>query len=106
MPIRTVLRPSSRPFELPFREADDPPPDVGGREIPAEPIPVVVTEEAAACVAALGVQREFEQMIEWVKQNAPRLISIRVDTEKGRCSCAAQRGVIIWAHRTPPTDPG
>jgi hypothetical protein len=68
--------------------------------MPAEPIPIVVSEEAAAYVASLGAEREFEQMIAWVKQNAPRLLHIRVETR-----CGAPRGVIIWAHRTPAADP-
>lgn len=41
-------------------------------------VPVTVTPEAAAHVAELGLQREFEQMLEHLRQTVPDLLSIHV----------------------------
>jgi hypothetical protein len=42
-------------------------------------VPLTVTPEAAARVAELGMQREFEQMLEHVRQTVPRLVTIEVE---------------------------
>jgi hypothetical protein len=44
-------------------------------------VPVVVTEEAAAHVAGLGMQHELEQMLDWVRQRWTPLEGIRVTLE-------------------------
>jgi hypothetical protein len=42
-------------------------------------VPLMVTPEAAARVAELGMQREFEQMLEHVRQTVPGLLAIEVE---------------------------
>jgi hypothetical protein len=42
-------------------------------------VPLTVTPEAAAHVAELGMQREFEQMLEHVRQTVPGLVTIEVE---------------------------
>ena len=46
-------------------------------------IPVTVTPEAAAYVAELGLQKEFEQMLEHARQTIPGVRSIRADYNSG-----------------------
>jgi len=46
-------------------------------------IPVTITPEAAAFVAELGLQQEFEQMIEQARQTIPGVVSIRADYYSG-----------------------
>jgi hypothetical protein len=41
-------------------------------------IPVTISDEAAARVAELGMQREFEEMLEYLKTNVPGVRSIAV----------------------------
>jgi hypothetical protein len=41
-------------------------------------VPVTITPEAAALVAELGMQKEFEQMLEHTQQTVPGLHAIRV----------------------------
>src|SRR5436309_1183639 len=41
-------------------------------------VPVTITPEAAALVAELGRQQEFEQMLEHTRQSVPNLHSIEV----------------------------
>jgi hypothetical protein len=65
----------------------------------AATIPVTVAEDAAARVAALGMQREFEQMIEHAKQALPGLRAIRVTLEYDPECPTNPPGVVIWAHR-------
>jgi hypothetical protein len=42
-------------------------------------VPLTVTPEAAARVTQLGMQREFEQMLEHVRQTVPGLVAIEVE---------------------------
>jgi hypothetical protein len=42
-------------------------------------IPVTITPEAAARVAELGMQREFEMMLDYVRQISPGLRSVEAD---------------------------
>ena len=72
----------------------------------ATTIPVTVAEDAAARVAQLGMQREFEQMIEHAKQVMPHLRAIRVTLEYNPECPHEGPGVVIWAHRSdvPPED--
>jgi hypothetical protein len=70
----------------------------------ATTIPVIVTAEAAAQVASLGMQRELEQMIEWARQNVPTLKAIRVALGYPRGALNGERPVLIWAHREEAAD--
>jgi hypothetical protein len=45
---------------------------------PATTIPLTIEPEAAAHIAELGMQTEFEQMLEHTRQTLPGLHSIRV----------------------------
>ena len=64
-------------------------------------IPVTVTDEAATRIAELGMQQEFETMLEHTKQTAPGLRSIEVtleyDPEEER-----DPTILISPHRSPP----
>src|SRR5262249_11592159 len=42
-------------------------------------VPLTVTQEAAARVAELGMQREFDQMLEHMRQTVPGLLAIEVE---------------------------
>jgi len=72
----------------------------------ATAIPVTVAEDAAARVAQLGMQREFEQMIEHAKQTMPHLLAVRVTLEYNPECVHEDPSVVIWAHRggVPPED--
>jgi hypothetical protein len=65
----------------------------------AATIPITVAEDAAARVAELEMQREFEQMIEHAKQALPGLRAIRVTLEYDPECPTNPPGVVIWAHR-------
>jgi hypothetical protein len=63
-------------------------------------IPVTVTPEAAAFIAAVGQQREFEAMLDHAKQTVSGLRAIEVildDTPE-----TGPPGAILWAHRDVP----
>jgi hypothetical protein len=78
------------------REANDP------REKPimaATTIPVTITEEATARVAELGMQPEFEQMLERVRQIVSGLRSMRVTLEFDPACPENEPGIAIWAYR-------
>jgi len=72
----------------------------------ATAIPVTVAEDAAARVAQLGMQREFEQMIEYAKQVMPHLRYLRVTLEYNPECVHEEPGVVIWAHRSDSPAPG
>jgi hypothetical protein len=72
----------------------------------ATAIPVTVAEDAAARVAQLGMQREFEQMIEHAKQVMPHLRAIRVTLEYNPECPHEDPGVVIWAQRGESPTPG
>jgi hypothetical protein len=72
----------------------------------ATTIPVTVAEDAAARVAQLGMQREFEQLIEHAKQVMPHLRAIRVTLEYTPYCPHEDPGVVIWAHRSDSPAPG
>ncbi len=63
-------------------------------------VPVTVTDGAAAHIAALGMQREFEQMIEYTRLTVPDLERIEVILDGG--PCGNDPGILIWAHRPDP----
>jgi len=46
-------------------------------------VPVTVTPEASAHVAELGLQKEFEQVLEHALQTIPGLRAVRADYESG-----------------------
>src|SRR5262245_10427375 len=64
-------------------------------------IPVTVSEDAAAFIAELGMQREFEQMIEHTRQTIPdlRMIDVVLDPDP---SGEIGPGIIIQPHRPDP----
>jgi hypothetical protein len=72
----------------------------------AATIPVKVAEDAAARVAELGMQREFDQMIEHAKETLPSLRSIRVTLEYDPECPTNPPGVVIWAHRDDLVEKG
>jgi hypothetical protein len=45
---------------------------------PATTVPFTITDEAAELLRELGLQKEFDQIIEQLKQFVPGLLSIRV----------------------------
>ena len=61
-------------------------------------IPVTVTSEAAARIAELGMQSEFEQMIEHAKEVVAYLRSLRVTLEYDP-EGVEEPGLVIWSHR-------
>jgi len=67
-------------------------------------IPITVTEEAAARVAELDMQREFEQMLEHTVQSVPDLASIEVVLAPPYDTGDYPR-VILKASRTIPLVP-
>src|SRR5437764_1205163 len=72
----------------------------------AATIPVTVAADAAARIAELGMQREFEHMIEHAKQTAPGLRSIRVTLEYDPECPTNDPGIVIWVHREDLLPPG
>lgn len=63
-------------------------------------IPITVTPEAAAFIAAAGQQREFEAMLEHTQQVVPGLRSIEVKLDE--TPETGPPGVVLWAHRDDP----
>ena len=69
--------------------------------MPTTTIPLAVTADAAARVAELGMDREFEAMLEHSRQFVPGLRSIAVSLEHD-LDQGGDPGVVIWAHREEP----
>ena len=68
-------------------------------------IPLTITAEAAARIAGLGMQKEFEQMIEHVREVVPALAAIEVTIAE----CYDTRdepGVSIEAYSDQVFEPG
>lgn len=70
--------------------------------------PVTIEADAAARVTELGMQAEFDQMIEHAKQAVPGLSYIRATLEYNPECPADDPKVVIWARREdscvdPPT---
>src|SRR5438094_5870465 len=61
-------------------------------------IAVTITDEVAARIAELNMQREFEQMIEKAKEVVPHLRFIRVTLEYDP-EGELDPQVVIWCHR-------
>ena len=64
-------------------------------------IPVTVPPDAAARVAELGMRREFERMLEHLKQTVPGLRAIVVELDE-RANLWEEASLILWTHRTDP----
>jgi hypothetical protein len=64
-------------------------------------IPITIAPEAAEYVQKLGMQREFNQMVEHVRQTAPDLRSIEVNLEPPYDTGDEDR-VVIFAFRECP----
>ncbi len=60
-------------------------------------VPLTITPEATAHVAELGMQREFEQMLERTLQTVPGLQSIEVTLEYNPETGDDPR-VVIWSY--------
>ena len=60
--------------------------------------PISVDEDAAARIAELGMQREFEQMLDKAQEMVPHLRSIRVTLDEDPYG-GDPLGVTIRAHR-------
>jgi hypothetical protein len=67
-------------------------------------IPVTVAEDAAARVAELGMQREFDLMLEHARQTLSGLRHLRVTLEYDPVRPEDDPQVVIWAHHgeVPP----
>lgn len=65
-------------------------------------IPVTVSDEAAARIAELGMQNEFEQMVEYSKQNVPGLRFIEVTLEYDGEFVDREPMIVINCHRPDP----
>jgi hypothetical protein len=59
---------------------------------------VVTDEQARARVMELGIQSEFEQMLEQAKRLVPHLRQIRVTLEYDP-EGVEEPGLVIWCHR-------
>ena len=64
-------------------------------------IPVTITPEAAARVAALGMQAGLEQMLEHTRQTVPDLRAVQAE-EAPPYDSGDESGVTIWAVRPVP----
>ncbi|MCI0463505.1 MAG: hypothetical protein L0Z62_41735 [Gemmataceae bacterium] len=64
-------------------------------------IPLHVTEEAAAHIAELGMQQEFEKMLEHTRATVPGLREIRVELDDDPSGTMGP-GVVIFSHRDNP----
>jgi hypothetical protein len=68
-------------------------------------IPVTITPDASGHIANLGMQREFEQMLDRVLQTIPDLHDIEVtlepDHEEG-----LHPGIVIWYAKDEPAQDG
>ena len=67
-------------------------------------LPVTVTPEAAARIAALGLQARVDRMIAYARQNLPDLVRIDVVLNE-RYDMGGEPGVAIEAYSQRPFDP-
>jgi len=67
-------------------------------------IPLEVTEEAAAHVATLGMQKELEQMLDWVRQHVASVREIRVAMRRRYTRDKTPPCVVIWASQAKPAE--
>jgi hypothetical protein len=68
-------------------------------------VPLIVTEEAAARVAKLGLEGVLEQHLDWARHNVVNLHGIRVELQVDRRPEWERTLVIIRAHHRPPEEP-
>jgi len=62
-------------------------------------VPVVLEEGVAARVEELGMDRELQMMLDWVRANVSGLLGIRVDLGQPQAHLQGKKGVFLWAHR-------
>jgi hypothetical protein len=67
-------------------------------------VPVTITPEAAARVAELGMQKEFDQMLEHTRQVVPGLRAIKVELALPY-DTGSEPGITIEAYRSDPWVP-
>jgi hypothetical protein len=65
--------------------------------------PITVSEEAKARITELGMQREFEQMLEHTLQSVPGLRAIRVELAYDP-DRREDPGITIWSVRPDPAE--
>ena len=68
-------------------------------------IPVTVSAEARARVAELGLQNEFEQMLEHALRTVPELHRVRVELEE-QTDEIDDPLIVLWSHKELPATPG
>jgi hypothetical protein len=66
------------------------------------PIPITVEPAAMARVEELGMQRELQMMLEYLQQNMPGLLAIRVEVDE-RVNMWDYASLIIVLHLTEPS---
>ncbi len=62
-------------------------------------VPVVLEEGVAARVEELGMERELQMMLDWVRANVSGLLGIRVDLGPPEAHLHGKQGVFLRAHR-------
>jgi hypothetical protein len=67
----------------------------------APPIPVAIADDAAARIAKLGYQREFEQILDHARQTLPGLRQLRTTLEYNPALPDEEPSIFIWALRDP-----
>jgi hypothetical protein len=67
-------------------------------------VPLTITPEAAARIAELGIQKEFEQMLEHARRVVADLAAIDVEIAEPY-DTGAEPGINIWAYSDRPFVP-
>ena len=67
-------------------------------------VPVVLEEGVAARVEELGMERELQMMLDWVRANVSGLLGIRVDLGQPLAHLQGKPAVFLWAHRDVPRE--
>jgi len=62
-------------------------------------VPITVTPDAAGRIQELGRQREFEQMVEHIRQTVPDLQRLEVQLDNDRSDPTVEPVVVLWAWR-------
>ena len=65
-------------------------------------VPVTITHEASGYIASLGLQHQFDELLEHTKDTVPSLKSIEVTLEYDADTDGGDPGIVIWAHRPDP----
>jgi hypothetical protein len=68
-------------------------------------VEIQVDEDAAARVRELGMEREFEQMLEHARRTAPGFRRIHVTLQHDPACPHNDPGIILWVNRDDLADP-